>query len=172
MLLYGTKDYMPVHRDVSELCQRGLASFTIGCDGLFIVSRDKHPTSQSSLENGNREHLPNLSPTPEISSTAQSTGTENGQKQWKEDDTREMETCVLRVRSGDCIWMDGEARFCWHAMPKILGGTSPVEVGEWPAFGKEGVGGGGKGAKDKDFERWRGFMRARRLNISCRQVWD
>ena len=43
VLLYSTKDYMPVHRDVSEECERGLASFSLGCDGLFIVARDKYP---------------------------------------------------------------------------------------------------------------------------------
>ncbi|KAG2164233.1 hypothetical protein JADG_003972 [Aureobasidium aubasidani] len=38
-LLYGQKDYMPVHRDVSELCERALASFSFGCDGIFVIAR-------------------------------------------------------------------------------------------------------------------------------------
>lgn len=39
VLIYGAKDFMPVHRDVSEQCQRALASFSVGCDGLFIMAR-------------------------------------------------------------------------------------------------------------------------------------
>ncbi|KKY24530.1 putative oxidoreductase domain containing protein [Diplodia seriata] len=30
VLVYSGKDYMPVHRDVSEFCQRPLASFSLG----------------------------------------------------------------------------------------------------------------------------------------------
>ncbi len=110
MLLYGTKDYMPVHRDVSELCRRGLASFSLGCDGLFIISKDKEREDGSNADDG--------------------------------DEDREMEMCVLRVRSGDCVWMGGETRWCWHAMPKVLGGTCPEGLNQWPAIegdrGKEG----------------------------------
>ena len=39
VLIYGAKDFMPVHRDVSEQCQRALASFSVGCDGIFIMAR-------------------------------------------------------------------------------------------------------------------------------------
>ena len=39
VLMYGAKDFMPVHRDVSEQCQRALASFSVGCDGIFIMAR-------------------------------------------------------------------------------------------------------------------------------------
>lgn len=124
VLLYGTKDFMPVHRDVSEHCQRGLASFTLGCDGLFIISREKEGADQS-------------------------------------DENREMMTEVLRVKSGDCIWMGGETRWCWHAMPKIMGNTCPEWLYSWPAE---------KGGR-KEYEKWKGFMKDKRLNISCRQVW-
>jgi alkylated DNA repair protein alkB family protein 1 len=128
VLLYSTKDYMPVHRDVSEQCDRGLASFTLGCDGLFILSRDKG--------------------TSEVD---------------EKDEDREMEMCVLRVRSGDCVWMGGETRWCWHAMPKVMAGTCPEWLENWPVVDGEGG--------EKVFEKWRGFMKGKRLNISCRQVW-
>ncbi|PBP15576.1 Clavaminate synthase-like protein [Diplocarpon rosae] len=127
VLLYSPKDFMPVHRDVSEQCDRGLASFSLGCDGLFLLSRDVTPrgeVDESDLE-------------------------------------RAMEMCVLRVRSGDCVWMGGETRWCWHAMPKVLASTCPEWLGEWPA--EEG----GR----REFEKWRGYMRGKRLNLSCRQVW-
>jgi alkylated DNA repair protein alkB family protein 1 len=130
VLIYGAKDYMPVHRDVSEECERGLASFSLGCDGLFILSREKE--NFTSVE-GNGE----------------------------EDENREMEMLVLRVRSGDCVWMGGVTRWCWHAMPKVMAGTCPEWLEAWPAE---------KGGR-KEFEKWKGFMAGKRVNISCRQVW-
>ncbi|KAF4629995.1 hypothetical protein G7Y89_g8145 [Cudoniella acicularis] len=124
VLLYSPKDYMPVHRDVSEECQRGLASFSLGCDGLFIIARDKNPGEEDNEE-------------------------------------REQEMVVIRVRSGDVVQMDGETRWSWHAMPKVMAGTCPEWLAEWPAK---------KGGK-KEYEKWKGFMKGKRLNISCRQVW-
>jgi len=137
VLIYGSKDYMPVHRDVSEECERGLASFSLACDGLFILSREKDGQS----------------------------GEERNGVEKKLDEDREMEMLVLRVRSGDCVWMGGEARWCWHAMPKVMAGTCPEWLEEWPVEKN----GDGKGRKE--YERWKGFMKGKRVNISCRQVW-
>ncbi|KAF2434561.1 hypothetical protein EJ08DRAFT_668405 [Tothia fuscella] len=125
VLLYSPKDYMPVHRDVSEESPRGLASFSLGCDGLFIVARDK----------------PN------------STAAEPKQNM-----------IVIRVRSGDVVQMSGESRWAWHAMPKVMAGTCPEYLKDWPAKAEGGV--------PKEYEKWRGYIRGKRLNISCRQVWD
>jgi len=125
VLLYSPKDYMPVHRDVSEECQRGLASFTLGCDGLFIIARDKYPDADEG------------------------------------DEDREQEMVVIRVRSGDVVQMDGPTRWAWHAMPKVIAGTCPEWLEEWPVA---------DGAP-KEYEKWRGYMKGKRLNISCRQVW-
>lgn len=124
---------MPVHRDVSEQCERGLASFTLGCDGLFILSRDKKS---------------------------------EGERVDETDEDREMEMCVLRVRSGDCVWMGGETRWCWHAMPKVMASTCPEWLESWPVV--EGESGEGNA---KMYEKWRGYMKGKRVNISCRQVW-
>ena len=122
--MYSPKDYMPVHRDVSEECQRGLASFTLGCDGLFIIAKDKEGVDP-------------------------------------DDEEREQEMVVLRVRSGDVVQMGGKTRWAWHAMPKIMAGTCPKELENWPV---------GEGTP-REFEKWKGYMRGKRLNISCRQVW-
>ncbi|CZT12126.1 related to alkylated dna repair protein alkb homolog [Rhynchosporium agropyri] len=127
-LLYSTKDFMPVHRDVSEQCDRGLASFSLGCDGLFILSKEMN---------------------------------EKGEEANESNEDREMKICVLRVRSGDCVWMSGQTRWCWHAMPKVMNDTCPSWLENWPA--KEG----GR----KEFEKWKGYMKGKRLNVSCRQVW-
>ncbi|TVY40151.1 Alpha-ketoglutarate-dependent dioxygenase [Lachnellula subtilissima] len=96
VLLYSPKDYMPVHRDVSEECQRGLASFSLGCDGLFVIARDKY----------------------------------EGEDEKNEE--REQEMVVIRVRSGDVVQMDGETRWAWHAMPKVMAGTCPEWLEDWP----------------------------------------
>ncbi|KAG9242641.1 hypothetical protein BJ878DRAFT_583715 [Calycina marina] len=126
VLLYSAKDYMPVHRDVSEECERGLASFSLGCDGLFIIAHDKYPDE----DEGN--------------------------------DEREQEMVVIRVRSGDVVQMAGPTRFSWHAMPRIIAGTYPQWLENWPVNSKNGP---------REYERWRGYMKGKRLNISCRQVW-
>lgn len=126
VLLYSPKDYMPVHRDVSEQCERGLASFSLGCDGIFAIARD-------SVEGA-------------------------------EDEER---TVVLRVKSGDVLYLDGEARWAWHAMPKVIAGTCPDFMKDWPAGSEEMM-----GVDDDAYERWRGYMAGKRLNISCRQVFD
>lgn len=126
VLLYSPKDYMPVHRDVSEECERGLASFSLGCDGLFIISRDKNPDDDENDEN------------------------------------REQDIVVIRVRSGDVVQMGGETRWAWHAMPKVMAGTCPSWLEDWPV---------GKGTPT-GYQKWKGYMRGKRLNISCRQVWS
>ncbi|KAK6611837.1 alkylated DNA repair protein AlkB [Botrytis cinerea] len=117
VLMYSTKDFMPVHRDVSEECERGLASFTLGCDGLFVISRD--------VRKG-EEHI----------------------------DNREQDLVCIRVRSGDVIQMGGETRWAWHAMPKIMAGTCPPCLETWPVGSTE------KGKEPKEYERWRGYMKA------------
>ncbi|QDS67636.1 hypothetical protein FKW77_004511 [Venturia effusa] len=125
VLLYSPKDYMPVHRDVSEQCEHKLASFTLGCDGLFIISRDK----DSSALNG-----------------------------------EEQEMVVIRVRSGDVVEMGGETRWAWHAMPKVMANTCPEFMHDWPVRQDQGT--------PREYEKWKGYMKGKRLNISCRQVWD
>lgn len=129
VLLYGAKDYMPVHRDVSEECERGLASFSLGCDGLFVVGREK-PGAEGGGDAGG-----------------------------------EMDVVALRVRSGDVVYMAGETRWAWHAMPRVLAGTCPAWFRDWPMEKERG------GEFEKEFKRWRGYMVGKRLNISCRQVW-
>lgn len=150
---------MPVHRDVSEQCGKGLASFSLGCDGLFVIARDKAPEQKQEQEQEQEED---------------GSGKTNGVNGKVDVDAREhanglqskrdMEMVVIRVRSGDVVQMAGETRFAWHAMPKVMAGTCPTWLGDWPAVKLEG--------RDKAFAKWKGFMERKRLNISCRQVWD
>jgi hypothetical protein len=50
-------------------------------------------------------------------------------------------------------------------MPKVMAGTCPEWLEDWPVEKN----GDGKGRKK--YERWKGFMKGKRVNISCRQVW-
>jgi alkylated DNA repair protein alkB family protein 1 len=127
VLIYSPKDYMPVHRDVSEECNRKLASFSLGCDGLFIISRDSPDSAPSS------------------------------------DGSVAQEMVVIRVRSGDVVEMGGETRWAWHAMPKVMAGTCPDALEDWPVGERE--------TTPREYERWRGYMKGKRINVSCRQVW-
>lgn len=140
VLLYSPKDYMPVHRDVSEECARGLASFSLGCDGLFVVARD---TTVAAGEG------------------------EDGGPAAAEAEARN--TVVLRVRSGDVVHLSKETRWAWHAMPKVIAGTCPEFLADWPVGSEDVM---GLSRDSKVFERWKGYMATKRLNISCRQVWD
>jgi alkylated DNA repair protein alkB family protein 1 len=128
VLLYSGKDYMPVHRDVSEECQTALASFSLGCDGIFILGR----------------------------------GEDNG-----EGEESRPRTVAIRVRSGDCVHLRGEARWAWHAMARTIVGTCPGYLAKWP-MGTPGA----TGEERRAYEKWKGFMGGKRVNISCRQVWQ
>lgn len=127
VLMYSAKDFMPVHRDVSEQCQRALASFSVGCDGIFIMARGE--------DGGEGENTPN--------------------------------TVAIRVHSGDCIHLTGDARWAWHAMARTIPNTCPSNLANWP------VGTPGASPTDeKIFKKWKGYMSTKRINVSCRQVWD
>ena len=38
MNLYNPGDYLSMHRDVSEECDNGLVSISLGCEGIFMVA--------------------------------------------------------------------------------------------------------------------------------------
>jgi len=134
-LLYGAKDYMPVHRDVSEQCQTGLASFSFGCDGVFVVAK--------------------------------------GEEEAVDEEDRQRRTVVIRVRSGDCVHMTGETRWAWHAMARTIPGTCPKWLADWPLIKKgDDEAKRWTEAEKKAFVKWKGYMGRKRLNVSCRQVWN
>jgi alkylated DNA repair protein alkB family protein 1 len=68
---------------------------------------------------------------------------------------------AIKLRSGDAVFMTGEARFAWHGVPKILKSTCPDWMEAWPA--EEGKG---------DFEAWRGWMSNKRINLNMRQMHE
>jgi len=110
--LYTPGDTLSVHRDVSEECDRGLISVSIGCEGIFIVGND----------DGSR-------------------------------------SVTIRLRSGDAILMDGESRYAWHAVPRILPHTCPGWLASWPDL-----------PPAHKFQDWTGWMESKRVNVNVRQM--
>ncbi|KAI1205498.1 alkylated DNA repair protein AlkB [Annulohypoxylon truncatum] len=66
---------------------------------------------------------------------------------------------LLRLRSGDAIYMSQESRYAWHGVPKVLKGTCPDFLADWPA-------------EDGKFEEWKGWMGNKRINLNVRQMKD
>ena len=69
---------------------------------------------------------------------------------------------LLRLRSGDAIYMAGHDRFAWHGVPKVIKGTCPDFLADWPA-GEH---------RDGRYEAWRGWMSNKRVNFNVRQMRD
>jgi alkylated DNA repair protein alkB family protein 1 len=70
---------------------------------------------------------------------------------------------ALRLRSGSAVYMEAGARFAWHGVPRIVGGTCPGYLESWPA---------GKGGDGEEYEEWKGWMTGKRVNLNVRQMWD
>lgn len=66
---------------------------------------------------------------------------------------------LLRLRSGDAIYMSEDARYAWHGVPKVLKGTCPDYLADWPAG-------------DGQYDDWRGWMKNKRINLNVRQMRD
>lgn len=63
----------------------------------------------------------------------------------------------LRLRSGDAIYMTKESRYAWHGVPKVVKGTCPEFLRDWPA-------------REGEFEKWKGWMGNKRINLNVRQM--
>lgn len=77
-------------------------------------------------------------------------------------DDDEPRMATLRLRSGDAVVMAGESRYAWHGVPKVIEGTCPVWMEDWPCVG-EGA--------DR-FKEWKGWMKGKRINLNVRQMFD
>ncbi|KLU88192.1 oxidoreductase [Magnaporthiopsis poae ATCC 64411] len=149
---YSPGDTMMMHRDVSEETDKGLVSISLGCDGLFMIApsdlarEPETAASQQQQPQGGEREAANISPPPSKGS---------GSKDY----------LLLRLRSGDAIYMTNESRYAWHGVPKVLKGTCPPYLEDWPA----GPVDDGEGAR---FEAWRGWMKTKRINLNVRQMRD
>lgn len=66
---------------------------------------------------------------------------------------------LLRLKSGDAIYMTEESRYAWHGVPKVLKGSCPDWLADWPA-------------EDGKYEEWKGWMKNKRINLNVRQMKD
>ncbi|PWY78340.1 oxidoreductase [Aspergillus heteromorphus CBS 117.55] len=70
---------------------------------------------------------------------------------------------IIRLRSGDAVYMDGTSRFAWHAVPKIVPGTCPDWLADWPSCSVDE-------AATSQRETWKGWMSGKRVNLNVRQM--
>lgn len=70
---------------------------------------------------------------------------------------------TFRLRSGDAVYMTGDARFAWHGVPQVVPGTCPAYLTSWPASASN---------SDGAYEEWRGWMAGKRVNLNVRQMRD
>ncbi|GAM82459.1 hypothetical protein ANO11243_004390 [Dothideomycetidae sp. 11243] len=78
------------------------------------------------------------------------------------DSDGESRSATMRLRSGDVVVMSGESRFAWHGVPKIVSGSCPSWLADWPC-----VSGG-----EERFKAWKGWMAGKRINLNVRQMYD
>lgn len=121
-----------MHRDVSEEIDKGLVSLSFGCDCLFMIapSRGANDEQDQDLD-----------------------------QETQQDKDEEKKYLLLRLRSGDAIYMTKESRYAWHGVPKVMKGTCPDYLANWPAGGEDG-----------EFEQWKGWMENKRINLNVRQM--
>jgi hypothetical protein len=83
--------------------------------------------------------------------------------------------------------MGGASRFAWHGVPRIVSGSCPAYLREWPAAAAEAAAEEGEGDHDDDdndndndaasdsrtdeYEHWRGWMAGKLVNLNVRQMW-
>ncbi|KHN95940.1 oxidoreductase [Metarhizium album ARSEF 1941] len=137
---YSPKDTMMMHRDVSEETDRGLVSLSFGCECLFMIA----PSDGAVVVHGERERE-------REQEQAQETGPDKARAVKR--------YLLLRLRSGDAIYMTKESRYAWHGVPKIIKDTCPEYLRSWPA-------------EKGEYAEWEGWMRTKRINLNVRQMRD
>jgi len=79
------------------------------------------------------------------------------------DESGRPRVAAMRLRSGDAVLMSGQSRYAWHGVPKVLEGTCPEWMADWPCSGTDD--------EKAQFERWKGWMRGKRINLNVRQMF-
>lgn len=75
---------------------------------------------------------------------------------------------VLRLRSGDAVYMAGQSRFAWHGVPAIIPHTCPPELRDWPYEDDEDE----QNQDAAKYKEWRGWLASKRINLNVRQMKD
>jgi alkylated DNA repair protein alkB homolog 1 len=76
---------------------------------------------------------------------------------------------VVRLHSGDALYMSGSSRFAWHGVPQVIPETCPEVLADWPSSPLRGVE-ADPDAEEDVYEHWRGWMRRKRINLNVRQM--
>ena len=77
---------------------------------------------------------------------------------------------IVRLRSGDAVYMSGPSRYAWHGVPQIIPGTCPKWLHSWPARMEEPEDASGINRPSNDYDAWRGWMATKRINLNVRQM--
>lgn len=112
---YSPGDTLSLHRDVSEVADRGLVSISLGCEAIFILGL----------------------------ASAEGSGAKS-------------QYHVLRLQSGDAVYMSNKSRYAWHGVPKIIPNTCSGYLEDWPG---------------KSYPAWRNYMKDKRVNLNVRQMF-
>ncbi|KAL8840739.1 MAG: hypothetical protein Q9170_001177 [Blastenia crenularia] len=83
--------------------------------------------------------------------------------------TGDVKYVVVRLRSGDAVYMSGPSRFAWHGVPQVVANTCPASLSDWPAKSSPPT---TEPKPGEDFEAWRGWMANKRINLNIRQMRD
>ncbi|KAJ5776427.1 uncharacterized protein N7511_001438 [Penicillium nucicola] len=68
---------------------------------------------------------------------------------------------ILRLRSGDTVYMNGTSRFAWHGVPKILPSSCPAWLANWPSLGETLP-----GMPPGPYQMWEGWMSSKRVTLN------
>jgi DNA alkylation damage repair protein AlkB len=74
-----------------------------------------------------------------------------------------LRVATMRLRSGDAVLMSGDSRYAWHGVPKVLEGTCPEWMEDWPASSFDDP-------SDR-YAYWKGWMKGKRVNLNVRQMF-
>ncbi|KAG6002585.1 hypothetical protein E4U21_002968 [Claviceps maximensis] len=151
---YTPGDTMMMHRDVSEETDKGLISLSFGCDCLFMIAPS--PPTRNSDSGPDSNPLQHQHPAPETHPHQ-----DQNQQPSTTSDTPDQNKkyLLLRLRSGDAIYMTREARYAWHGVPKVIRGTCPEYLHKWPS-------------ENGQYTAWEGWMSNKRINLNVRQMRD
>ncbi|KAL8853964.1 MAG: hypothetical protein Q9221_001272 [Calogaya cf. arnoldii] len=87
----------------------------------------------------------------------------------EETSTDTMKPVIMRLRSGDAVYMSGPSRYAWHSVPQVLADTCPPCLSDWPASTSLA---GAESTVSNRFAAWRGWMASKRINLNIRQMKD
>ena len=96
-------------------------------------------------------------------------GIESEDDDIKNNNSNQPAQLVVRLRSGDAVYMTGQARFAWHGVPQVIPDTCPPWLGEWPAAAPDAE---PRNDGPDRHEAWRGWMKNKRVNLNVRQMRD